>query len=446
MKERFARKCFFGGVQLPEGKQMSLREGRLRRITPSMVALSMRQHIGVACKPLVVAGQAVLLGQRVGAGEGLCPPVHASVSGVVRAVKPMPHPAGGEALAVLVENDLRSQAMPLQAEPAPLEDIPRERILQAIADAGVVGLGGAAFPTAAKALAAMDGLDTLIINACECEPYITADDTLLRTSPEQALEGVRILRRLLQPSQTLLAIEANKQPAIARCRSLLGSQRDIQLVTLPVRYPQGSERQLIQALTRRQLPSGSLPAEAGCAVFNISSCAAVCRALRSGMPLTERIVTLSGEALAAPQNLIAPIGTSLRELIAAAGGLLEEDVRIIVGGPMMGVSQTNLDTPLVKANNALLCLPERCCKPSHAGACLRCGRCVEVCPMQLEPLYLRAALGRRDFAAAQELHLADCILCGCCAYVCPAGIALAELFRSGRAELKQHSQIREAQP
>ncbi len=445
MKAGLMKGRFFGGVQLPEGKQLSLREGRLRRVVPGMVALSMRQHIGVPCEPLVEVGQPVLLGQMIGAGEGLCPPVHASVSGVVRAVKPMPHPGGGEALAVLVENDLRSQAMSFQAKLEPLEDIPRESILQAIADAGVVGLGGAAFPSAAKALAAMDGCETLIINACECEPYITADDVLLRTMPDQALEGVRIFKRLLQPSQTLLALEENKQPAIAALRSLLGSQRDIQLVILPTRYPQGSERQLIQALTRRQLPPGSLPAEAGCAVFNISTCAAACRALRSGMPLTERIVTLSGEALAAPQNLIAPIGTSLRELIAAAGGLLEEDVRVIVGGPMMGTSQTSLDTPLVKASSALLCLPERSCKPSQAGACLRCGRCVQVCPMRLEPLYLRSALGRQNLTAAQRLHLADCILCGCCTYVCPAGIALADLFRGGKAALRQLSKSREAQ-
>ena len=422
---------FFGGIHPKYNKEMSKTIPTVKTIEPNTVVIPMVQHIGAPCTPMVQIGDRVLKGQKIGDGEGLCVPVHASVSGTVTAIEPRPHVRGTDVLAVVIENDHLNESVTM---PISQND---DEILHAIREAGIVGMGGAAFPGNVKALGALGKVDTLIANGCECEPYITADDTLLRTSPEQVLEGMLILRRLLNPQRTVLAVEDNKTEAIAELRKLLPGYSDIELAILPTRYPQGSEKQLIQAVTGRQVPPGQLPVKVGCAVFNVSTFAAICRAATEGKPLTERIVTVSGEAIAQPQNFLVPIGTSFHDLIEVAGGLHDKTERVISGGPMMGAAQSDLAVPVVKATNSILCLLKDVNGAAENPVCLRCGKCVSVCPMRLQPLYMYrfTNAGRADELI--RMNLLDCMECGSCAFTCPGKLPLVETFRKGKQLVRE---------
>ena len=422
---------FFGGIHPKYNKEMSKKRPELRTIEPDTVVIPMVQHIGAPCTPLVKVGDRVKKGQKIGDGEGLCVPVHASVSGTVKAIEPRPHVRGGLVNAVVIANDFKNEMVTM--------DLPEsdDEILHAIREAGIVGMGGAAFPGNVKALGAMGNVDTLIANGCECEPYITADDTLLRISPEQVLEGMMLLRSLLDPQRTVLAVEDNKTEAIEELRKLQPSYPDIELVILPTRYPQGSEKQLIQAVTGRQVPPGQLPVKVGCAVFNVSTFAAIYRAAKLGTALTGRIVTVSGEAIASPQNFMVPIGTSFHDLIEIAGGLHDKTERVISGGPMMGVAQSDLSVPVVKATNSILCLLKDVNGAAENPVCLRCGKCVSVCPMRLQPLYMYrfTNVGRVD--ELMRMNLLDCMECGSCAFTCPGKLPLVETFRKGKQMVRE---------
>ena len=424
-------KLFFGGIHPKYNKEMSTTNTNFQTIAPAQVVIPLQQHIGAPCKPLVQVGDGVKRGQKIGDGEGLCVPVHASVSGKVVAIENRPHPTAGSALAVVIENDFQDTTV---QNPIPTT---ADEILHAIREAGIVGMGGAAFPGNVKALGAMGNVDTLIANACECEPYITADDSLLRTKPEQVLEGMMILCEILRPAHTVIAVEDNKTVAIEKLRKLSADFPKIEIRVLPTRYPQGSEKQLIQAVTGREVPAGKLPVSVGCAVFNVSTFAAIYRAVRLGMPLTERIVTISGEAIAAPQNFIVRIGTPFRELVAAAGGLNDKTERVISGGPMMGFAQSDLEVPVIKATNSILCLLKDKNGAAENPVCLRCGKCVSVCPMRLQPLYMYRYVNARQLSQLQRLHLMDCMECGSCAFTCPGKLPLVERFRQGKKLLKE---------
>ena len=424
---------FFGGIHPKYNKEMSTHVTDFHTISPRQVVIPMQQHIGAPCVPLVQVGDRVLQGQKIGDGEGLCVPVHASVSGTVTAIEPRPHVSGREVLSVIIENDGKNQAVPA----LPLENPDPDGILHAIREAGIVGMGGAAFPGNVKALSAMGHVDTLIANACECEPYITADDSLLRTQPEQVLEGMLLLKQVLSPSRLILAVEDNKAQAIEILRKRLTDGSGIELAVLPTRYPQGAEKQLIQALTGREVAPGKLPVSVGCAVFNVSTFAAIFRAVRLGMPLIQRIVTVSGEAIAQPQNFIVPIGTSFHDLIEVAGGLHDETERVISGGPMMGVAQGDLSVPIVKATNCVLCLKKDENGAAENPVCLRCGKCVTVCPMRLQPLYMYRFVNAGRTEELQRLHVLDCIECGSCAFTCPGKLPLVERFRKGKQMVRE---------
>jgi len=379
----------------------------------------------------VKVGDTVLRGQKIGDGEGLCVPVHASVSGKVVAIESRPHPSLGQAMAVVIENDFRDKEQ--------LGKIPttREEILHTIREAGIVGMGGAAFPGNVKALSAMGKVDTLIANACECEPYITADDSLLRTEPDHVLEGMMILKEVLEPSRIVLAVEDNKAVAIEKLRSLSSQFPEIEIAVLPTRYPQGAEKQLIQALTGREVQPGQLPVSVGCAVFNVSTFAAIYRAVRLGYSLNQRIVTISGEAISEPQNFIVRIGTPFRDLVEAAGGLHDRTERVISGGPMMGIAQSDLSVPVVKATNSILCLLKDENGAAENPVCLRCGKCVGVCPMRLQPLYLYRFTNAQRVEELSRLNVLDCIECGCCSFTCPGKLPLTETFRKAKKLVRE---------
>ena len=424
---------FFGGIHPKYNKEMSTVVTTFHCVTPKTVVIPLLQHIGAPCVPLVKVGDRVLRGQKIGDGEGLCVPVHASVSGTVTAIEPRPHTNGRMVEAIVIENDFKDETVP------PVIPKTDDEILHAIREAGIVGMGGAAFPGNVKALSAMGKVDTLIANACECEPYITADDSLLRTNPEHVLSGMQILRKLLNPERVVLAVEDNKQEAIEKVAALEKEFPGIEIGVLPTRYPQGAEKQLIQAVTGRQVPPGQLPVAVGCAVFNVSTYAAIHRAVVMGIPLTQRIVTVSGEAIAQPQNFIVRIGTTFHDLIEVAGGLNDKTERVISGGPMMGVAQSDLSVPVVKATNSILCLLKDDNGAAENPVCLRCGKCVTVCPMRLQPLYMYRFANARRVDELQRLNIMDCMECGCCAFTCPGKLPLVERFRVGKQLVREAS-------
>lgn len=423
---------FFGGIHPKYNKEMSTGVTDFRVVIPARVVIPMVQHIGAPCTPLVQVGQRVKRGQKIGDGEGLCVPVHASVSGTVTAIENRPHPNGRMVLSVVIDNDFRDETVPAVVPETSIFDMDIDTILHTIRESGIVGMGGAAFPGNVKALSAMGHVDTLIANACECEPYITADDSLLRTEPEHVLEGMQIMRRILEPERTVLAVEDNKQEAIAKLSTLMGNYPGIELKILPTRYPQGAEKQLIQAVTGREVRPGALPVSVGCAVFNVSTYAAIYRAVCLGLPLTQRIVTISGETVNHPQNFIVRIGTPFRDLIAEAGGLRDETERVISGGPMMGTAQSDLSVPVVKATNSILCLPHDLNGAAENPVCLRCGKCVGVCPMRLQPLYMYRYANCENVKELERLNLLDCMECGSCSFTCPGKLPLVESFRKGK--------------
>lgn len=433
------KRMFFGGIHPKYNKEMSTRITTFHTITPKQVVIPLQQHIGAPCRPLVQVGDKVLRGQKIGDGEGLCVPVHASVSGIVTAIELRPHTSGRMVESVVIDNDFRDAAVELHGNDLPLEMLDPDDILHAIREAGIVGMGGAAFPGNVKALSAMGNVDTLIANACECEPYITADDSLLRTDPEHVLEGMQILRQVLKPDRMILAVEDNKAEAIEKVNGILNQHPGIELAVLPTRYPQGAEKQLIQALTKREVPPGQLPVSVGCAVFNVSTYAAIFRAVRQGMPLIQRIVTISGEAIAEPQNFIVRIGTPFHDLIEVAGGLHDKTERVISGGPMMGVAQSDLSVPVIKATNSILCLLKDENGAAENPVCLRCGKCVSVCPMRLQPLYMYRFTNAGQVEELQRLNVLDCIECGSCAFTCPGKLPLVQRFRVGKQMVREAS-------
>ena len=379
------------------------------------------------------------VGQPIAESTALGAPVHASVSGTVLAIEDRRHPNGRLIPSIVIGNDrLDTPCDALQgaADPSALSP---QQLLDIIRCAGIIGMGGAAFPTETKLRGAVGKADTLIANACECEPYLTADETLLSRRAQEVLGGLQLLQDALGARDAVLAVEDNKPDAIAAVEQTIPSFSPIRLWVLPTRYPQGSEKQLIRAVTGREVSADKLPIDAGCAVVNAATCAAVYDAVYRGKPLTHRIVTVTGDAVKRPQNLRVPIGTPLRDLIDHCGGLTGDVWKVIVGGPMMGIAQKNLDTCIVKNSGAVVCLSRRHDTTRHSTACIRCGRCVRACPMYLQPLYLYRFAKADDRDALVRQRLFDCIQCGCCSYVCPAKLPLAEQFARTKQAVKERA-------
>lgn len=426
-------RSFFGGVH-PRGFKELSKDEPIRPLHPKIVSIAMSQHIGAPCKPLVSVGQRVQLGQKIGDGQGLCVPVHASVSGTVIAVENRPTPSGTDGLCVVIENDRRDT---LCRDIHPRENVDAltaDELIAIIREAGITGMGGAGFPTCVKLSSGVGKVDTVIVNGAECEPYITSDDRLMRETPERIVRGLAIVQKILQPKQTVIGVEANKPEAIASLQKHL--PEGVQLLTMKVRYPQGAEKQLIQTVTGRQVPPGGLPAMVGCAVFNVATCAAICDAVYDGMPLVRRAITVTGHAVEKPGNFLAPIGTSFADLLIAAGGFHGIPHKIFVGGPMMGIAQHTLDAATIKGNNALTCYSVSDLRVKPNPHCIRCGKCVDVCPMHLMPIFLHRAQKREDLAALEKGNVMDCIECGSCAYNCPAEIPLVQSFRTAKKMLR----------
>jgi Na+-translocating ferredoxin:NAD+ oxidoreductase subunit C len=413
---------------------------------PTKVYMPLQQHVGGAARPVVLVGQHVLKGQLLAEAAGnISAPIHAPVSGTVSAIGEItaPHASGLGYAAITIDNDFENRWI----ETGPVTDpfaLTPEEITKKTAAAGIVGLGGATFPAAPKfALGRRLKVDTLIVNGGECEPYLSADDRIMRDRADQVVDGVRIVMRAIGAEQALVGIEDNKPEAIEAMRKAAAPFPEVKVRPVPARYPMGSDRQLIITLTGREVPADARAAEVGVLVHNVSTCAAVHQAVRFGRPLVERIVTINGGAVKNPGNVFAPIGTLISELLDFCG-LNGEPARIIMGGPMMGTPLPHAQVPLVKGASGILAFDAREAHIPEPGPCIRCGNCTRACPMGLLPLEMGARVRAGDLEAAEKFMLGDCIACGCCAYVCPSHIPLVQYFNHAKGELwaKERDKLR----
>ena len=428
---------FFGGVHPKDNKAYTCDKAIQEFPAPDILVISMSQHIGAPCNPLVKKGDMVTMGQKIGDNTGLCVPVHASVSGKVKSVEARAHTSGTTMMSVVIENDhqytLCEDCKPRTQEE--VEALTPEELMEIIRESGIVGMGGATFPTHVKLASGQGKVDTIIVNAGECEPYITSDDRLCREMPEKLISGLKVIMKILGLNTAHIGIEDNKPDAAKALQTALTDSDGITVDVLPAKYPQGAEKQLIYAVTGREIPSGGLPANVGCAVFNAATCKAIHDAVYEGMPLIRRVVTVSGDIVMEPKNLLVPIGTSFNDLLEAVGHS-ENPYKVISGGPMMGVTQYDLAASTIKGVNAVTILGRRNKYAVEDARCLRCGRCIDACPMKLMPVLMYKAQQTGDVEEMKSVHMLDCIECGCCAYTCPASVPLVLAFRSGKQMIR----------
>ncbi len=436
-------KTFKGGIH-PKDMKYATEGKAIKDITPpKSLVFPLSQHIGKEAKPIVAVGDFVLAGQKIAEADGfISANIHSSVSGVVTAIEPRLHPNGGRVMSVVIEND---------GKDTPCEDIKKytfnevtpNEIIAAVKEAGIVGMGGAAFPTHVK-FCPPEGkaVKYVIINGAECEPYLTSDHRAMLESADDIIAGLKLTLKAFGLNTGYIAIETNKPDAIKHMKECAKKETEysINIVAVETKYPQGSEKHLIKAVTGISVPGGKLPVDVGVLVNNIDSCAAVARAVLKGQPLTRRIVTVSGDCIAKPQNLRVPIGTSFEYLAECCGGFARDTAKLIMGGPMMGMALSNLDVPVIKGSSGLLAFSGESVPERVQKNCIRCARCVKGCPMNLMPFMLKNAVCSESLDELEKLNVTDCIQCGSCSYVCPAEQNPLAYIRTGKAKLREAKQ------
>lgn len=446
---------FHGGIHPAENKVQSTQQPIRSLPLPSQLVLPVRQHSGAPAKPIVVIGEQVLKGQVIAEAVGLrSVPLHAPSSGTVTAIdeRPIGHPSGLPELCIVIDTDgadqwASRQSLFEQTNSQTLAEISNERIIEHIQNAGIAGLGGAGFPTALKLIRTSTEINTLIINGAECEPYISADDLLMRERPDEIIQGAQVLLHLCQAKECLIAVEDNKPEAITALNSALAdinTDLPIKIVSIPTIYPSGGEKQLIKILIGDEVPSNGIPADIGVLCQNAGTAAAIYRAVFLGEPLISRITTVTGDAITQPGNYETLIGTPLPHLLANTGYQPQQPERIIAGGPLMGFTLPSLDIPLVKTSNCMLA-PTLKELPLNdiAMECIRCGLCVTVCPQELLPHQLYWFSKAQDHAKAEQHNIFDCIECGACSYVCPSHIPLVQYYRYSKGEIRAERSAQE---
>ena len=408
---------------------------------PKKVVIPLHQHTGASCESLVKVGDEVYEGQKIGdTSKFVSAPVHASVSGKVTKIDKLPHPCGANILSVVIEAGQIVESSKLKVESRDTGSITPEEIRKAVREAGIVGLGGAAFPTHVK-LAPPEGkkIDSILINGCECEPYITADYRTMLEKPEHVVGGATLIARATGAEKIIIGIEDNKPDAIERMKSVARKQKPglVEVLKLETKYPQGGEKMLVKVALGREVPSRGLPLDVGVVVSNVGTAVAVEEAVRAGTPLTKRVVAVTGSGVKRPQNVLARIGTTFRDVIEECGGLMDNASKIIMGGPMMGIAQFTLEVPVVKATTSILVLQPRDVPEEKVYPCVKCAKCVDHCPMFLVPSRLAAFAENEKFGDFEDWGGEDCIECGSCAYVCPAKIPIVHWIKFAKLRLRQ---------
>ena len=418
---------WYGGVHPVEGKEPTEAKALVRFPEPETVVIPMSMHLGAPANPIVAVGDEVKVGQKIGEAAGfISAPVHSSVSGKVVAIEERPHATRGKCLSVVIVSDGKGTLDESVKPGKPLEELTPAEIIEIVKNAGIVGMGGAGFPTYVK-LNPGKPIDAVLVNACECEPMLTADHRVLLEYADEIVYGLKAVMKTVAAPKGILVIEENKPDAIALLREKVADIEGMEVLEVSTQYPQGGEKMLIKRAMGRSVPSGKLPADVGACVTNVSTVKAISDAIQTGMPLIERVTTVTGPHIPNPGNFIVKIGTSAAELVAHCGGIQGDDVTVKAGGPMMGFPQETLDTPIMKGSNGIIAIDTDHSEPVE---CIKCGRCVDVCPMELKPLYFAKLTG--DPAALKERNIMDCMECRCCEYICSSKIPLVTLIKIGK--------------
>ena len=424
---------FKGGIHPDDGKELAKGSEIVDLKPTGNLVYPVSQHIGAPAAPVVKVGDVVLKGQKIAeAGGFVSAPIYASVSGTVKAIEPHLNPTGGTVNSIVIENDGEYKEVEYP-ETKPLEEMSKEEILNAIGEAGVVGMGGAGFPTKVKlSPKEPDKIDYVIANCAECEPYITADYRCILETPEKLVGGMKVVLKLFDNAKGIFGVEDNKPDCIAKLKELTKDEPRMEVVSLKTKYPQGGERQLIYATTGRAINSAMLPADAGCVVDNVATMISIYQAVVEGKPSMERVVTVSGDAVEKPGNFRVPFGMNQAELVEAAGGFKSEPEKLISGGPMMGFAMFTLDVPVTKTSSAILGFTRDQASKFESTACINCGRCVDACPSRLIPSRLADYAEHHDEEAFTAHEGLECMECGCCSFVCPAKRQLKQAIGSMR--------------
>ncbi|MBQ6831299.1 MAG: electron transport complex subunit RsxC [Oscillospiraceae bacterium] len=425
---------YYGGVHPTEHKEYTEHLPLVRFPEPETVVIPMAQHLGAPANPVVSVGDNVTVGQKIGEPSAfISSPVHSSVSGTVIAVEDRPHANRGTCLSVVIRSDGKNTLHESVKPQGTLEELSPEQIVSIVREAGIVGMGGAGFPTAVK-LTPKTPVDTILLNGCECEPYLTADHRLMLEYADEVIFGLQAVLKATGAQKGVIVVEDNKPDAIAHLQEKTTALEGIEVCTAKTKYPQGAEKMLIKRVTGRQVPSGGLPADVGVVVCNVSTVKAISDAIQKGMPLVERVVTVTGPYIANPGNFVVKIGTDVQQLVDHCGGITGENVTVKAGGPMMGFVQNTLHTPIMKGSNGIIAVDATV---SQENPCIKCGRCVDVCPMELKPLYFAKYADEGNWAGVKEQKVMDCIECRCCEYICSSKIPLVSKIKAGKAAVRE---------
>ena len=438
-------KTFHGGIHPGDHKEATNKKEIVNLTPPSELIFPLSQHIGAPAKPCVNIGDNVCMGQKIAEADGFVSAnIHSSVSGTVKAIEKRLHPNGLPTMSIVIENDgLDTEAAPIEGYGEDYENKSPKEIINIIKEAGIVGMGGATFPTHVKLSVPDEAkIDYVIINGAECEPYLTSDHRAMLETPNEIIGGLLVLMHIFGLKDGYIGVENNKTDAIAvlEKEAALVKDKNIHIVTLKTKYPQGAEKQLINAVCGRKMAPGTLPWQVGCIVNNIDTCASTYRAVVKGTPLTTRIVTLGGSALINPMNYKVRIGTPFAYVVEQSGGLSEPAEKVLMGGPMMGLSVPNMDVPVIKGTSGILALPSKEAKLDKESPCIRCAKCVYVCPMSLQPNLLDSAARLHDIDKLKKLNVTDCIECGSCAFVCPSKRRQVQQIKIAKVKLREIAQ------
>ena len=426
---------YYGGVHPSERKEFSEHIALERFPEPKTVVISMSQHLGAPANPIVQVGDTVKVGQKIGEAAGfISAPVHSSVSGTVVAVEPRMHATrGSEVMAVVIESDGKDTLHESVKPNKDLDSLTPDEIIDIVREAGIVGMGGAGFPTCVK-LKPAKPVDTILLNGCECEPLLTADHRVLLEFADDIIFGLRAILKTTGAEKGLIVIEDNKPDAIELMRAKVADIEDMDVVEVRTKYPEGAEKTLIKRVMGRQVPRGGLPADVGVIVDNISTVKAISDAIQTGMPLIERVATVTGEKIKKPGNFIVKIGTSVKELIDYCGGVTDDDVMIKMGGPMMGFALSDLNVPMMKGSNGIIAIDT---DQTKEQPCIKCGRCVDVCPMELSPLYFAKYADEKNWMGMKEMNVMDCVECRSCEFICSSKIPLVTMIKAGKNAIRE---------